>query len=66
MKIKKLIEATIQDYYSALIEKKGLGRVISEDKLGNSYNFVKDLILNISKDVVLGVEVLTKCPVKTV
>lgn len=65
-KIKKLIETTIQEYYSALVEKKGLGKVISEDRLGNSYNFVKDLVLSISKDVVLGVEVLTKCPVDIV
>lgn len=37
-----------------LVEKKGLGKVITDDKLSNSYNFVKDLVINISKDVKLG------------
>lgn len=44
-----------------LVEKKGLGKVITDDKLSNSYNFVKDLVINISKDVKLGFEVLLLC-----
>ena len=37
-----------------LVEKKGVGRVVAEDKLSNSYNFVKDIVLCISKDVRVG------------
>ena len=48
-----------------LVEKKGNGKVITDDKLSNSYNFVKDLVINISKDVKLGFEVLLLCKEET-
>lgn len=38
-----------------------LGKVVEEDKLGNSYNFVKDLVLSLSKDIALGLEILMRC-----
>ena len=59
VKIKKDIEENIQAYYSVIIEKKGLGSVLKDDNLGNSYNFVKDLVLSLSRDVALGVEILS-------
>lgn len=54
-KIKKDIETSIQSYYSVIVEKKGLGVVVKEDKLGNSYNFIKEIVMALSEDITLGV-----------
>ena len=62
MKIKKDIGENIQSYYSVVVDKRGIGRIEVQDGLGNCYNFVKDIVLDLSKDELLGVTTLSLAP----
>ena len=59
-KIKKEIDEKINSYFEIWVESQKNGKITNDDGFGNCYNFVKDIVLTICKDVTLGFKILSK------